>query len=61
MLELTKQHLKEGGYSHTQLKKEFGEDNLNDVIKHIHYSNEVLAQNPTFHLYERAYHVFGEA
>ena len=61
MLELTNKHLSKGGYNHDKLKKEFGVDNLNDIIKDIPYSNEVITQNVTFMVYERAYHVFAEA
>lgn len=61
MLELVSTHLKKGGYNHDKIKQELGIEDLSILLKDIPYSFEVLAQNYSFHLYERAYHVFGEA
>ena len=61
MLDLVKTHLRKGGYNQAKVKEEIGCEDLNSLLKDIPYSNEVLSQNATFHLYERAYHVFGEA
>jgi hypothetical protein len=61
MLDLVKTHPRKGGYNQAKVKEEIGCEDLNSLLKDILYSNEVLSQNATFHLYERAYHVFGEA
>jgi N-acetylgalactosamine kinase len=61
MLELTKEHLKKGGYSLDDLKKALKVNDLSNVLKDIPYFYEVLNQNKSFQLYERATHVFSEA
>ena len=61
MLELVKTHLKKGGYNHDRVKEELKTPELSVLLKDIPYSYEVLSQNYSFNLYERAYHVFGEA
>lgn len=61
MLELTKEHLKKGGYSIDDLKAALKVSDLSNVLKDIPYFYEVLNQNKTFLLYERAAHVFSEA
>ncbi|CDW91640.1 galactokinase 2 [Stylonychia lemnae] len=61
MLELVSSHLQKGGYTPDKVKKELGIDDLTDLLKDIPYANEVISQNYQFHLFERAYHVFGEA
>ena len=61
MLELTREHLKKGGYSIDELKKAMRVDDLSLILKDIPYFSEVLSQNKSFLLYERATHVFAEA
>lgn len=61
MLDLTKEHLKKGGYSIDDLKKALKVNDLSNVLKDIPYFFEVLNQNKSFALYERAAHVFSEA
>ena len=61
MLDLVKTHLKKGGYNHDDVKKALNVGDLSNILKDIPYFFEVLQQNVRFHLYERAYHVFGEA
>ena len=61
MLELSSKHLKKGGYTHDDLKQEFGIEDLGEVLQDIPHMDVVLKQNTTFMVYERAYHVFGEA
>ena len=61
MLDLTKEHLKKGGYSLDDVKKAINVGDLSQVLKDIPYFYEVLEQNKTFHLFERATHVFAEA
>ena len=61
MLDLTKEHLKKGGYSQDEIKQALRVSDLSPVLKDIPYFYEVLNQNKTFNLYERATHVFTEA
>lgn len=61
MLELSNEHLKKGGYSPEDVKKELGVSDLGEILKDIPYFYEVLSQNKTFSLWERATHVFAEA
>jgi len=61
MLELVKEHLKKGGYSQDEVKKALNTGDLSMVLKDIPYFFEVLEQNKSFHLFERATHVFAEA
>ncbi len=61
MLELTKEHLKKGGYSADEVKSSLKVDDLSKILKDIPYFYEVLSQNKTFLLNERATHVFSEA
>ena len=61
MLDLVKEHLKKGGYSQEEVKKALNSGDLSLVLKDIPYFFEVLEQNKTFHLFERAAHVFAEA
>jgi hypothetical protein len=61
MLELVTKHLKKGGYTQARVKEELSLEDLDSLLKDIPYSFEVLSQNASFSLYERAYHVFGEA
>lgn len=43
------------------LKRESGVENPFELVCTIPHINEVETQNAAFHLFERAYHVFGEA
>ncbi len=43
MLDLTKEHLAPKGYTHDRLKKEFNVEDLNELIKDVPYSYEVLS------------------
>ena len=43
------------------MKKALGVDDLSEILKDIPHFSEVLTQNHTFMLYERAYHVFAES
>lgn len=61
MLEHVETQLKPTPYSQADLKAFFEEDNLQQVVVDIPYSNEVLELNPNFELYKRAKHVFSEA
>jgi|LauGreDrversion4_2_1035121.scaffolds.fasta_scaffold435616_1 N-acetylgalactosamine kinase len=61
MLELTNEHIKKGGYSIEEVKKAINVGDLSIVLKDIPYFYEVLEQNKSFHIYERATHVFAEA
>ena len=61
MLDLTKEHLKKGGYNQEEVKKDLRVDDLSNILKDIPYFYEVLSQNKTFMLYERATHVFSES
>ena len=61
MLDLTKEHLKKGGYTTDEVKQALGVNDLSPVLKDIPYFYEVLNQNKTFLLNERASHVFSEA
>lgn len=61
MLDLTKKHLKKGGYNQEDIKKALNIDDLGLVLKDIPYFYEVLSQNVKFFLFERATHVFSEA
>ena len=61
MLELANQNLKKGGYSIEDIKKALRVDDLSQVLKDIPHFSEVLSQNKSFMLWERAAHVFSEA
>ena len=61
MLDVVKANLKKGGYTQDEIKKELNIDDLSLVLSDIPFFYEVLSQNIKFYLYERAYHVFGEA
>jgi N-acetylgalactosamine kinase len=61
MLDLSKEHLKKGGYSTEETKQSLRVSDLSPVLKDIPYFYEVLNQNKTFNLHERAAHVFSEA
>lgn len=61
MLELVHSHLKKGNYSVDDVKKALNVDDLAPVLKDIPYFYEVLNQNKSFMLNERATHVFSEA
>jgi hypothetical protein len=61
MLELVDKHLRKGAYNHQKIKEELRLEDINECLKDIAYSYEVLQQNFSFNLYERAYHVFSEA
>jgi hypothetical protein len=45
MLELVSTHLKKGGYSHDDVKRELSVDDLSVILKDIPYFYEVLSQN----------------
>jgi galactokinase len=61
MIELTNEHLKKGGYSAEDVKKALKIGDLSPILKDIPYFYDVLSQNKTFFLFERASHVFSEA
>jgi len=53
--------LKIGGYTIQMLQRETGYEQPFDLVASIPHINEVESKNTVFNLYERAYHVFGEA
>ena len=62
MLDLVKTHLKQGGYTVQMLQREGNVDDPFDfMVSNIPHLSEVQSQNTAFYVYERAYHVFGEA
>ena len=61
MLELVTTHLKKGSYSQDEVKNALNVPDLSPVLKDIPYFYDVLSQNKTFLLNERATHVFSEA
>jgi N-acetylgalactosamine kinase len=62
MIELVKKHLKSGGYTLQMLQNEGDvSDPFAFMSSSIPHLTEVMKQNAAFYVYERAYHVFGEA
>lgn len=61
MLKEVNNCLKPGGYTIQMLQKSTGCDTPFDLLQNIPHIGEVQAKNAAFNLYERAYHVFGEA
>jgi len=61
MLEVVTKYLKKGSYSIEDVKKALNVEDLAPVLKDIPYFYEVLNQNKSFMLNERATHVFSEA
>ena len=61
MLEVVATNLKRGSYSLEDIKNALNVPDLSPVLKDIPYFYEVLNQNKTFMLNERATHVFAEA
>ena len=62
MIELVTTHLKQGGYTVQILQREGGvADPFAFMANNIPHLSEVQSQNTVFYVYERAYHVFGEA
>ena len=62
MIELVTTHLKQGGYTVQMLQKEGDvSDPFSFMANNIPHLSEVQSQNAAFNVYERAYHVFGEA
>ena len=62
MLDLVKANLKQGGYTVQMLQREGNvADPFEFMVSNIPHLSEVQSQNAAFYVYERAYHVFGEA
>jgi len=62
MVGLVKKHLKSGGYTLQMLQREGGvADPFAFMSSSIPHLTEVMNKNAAFYVYERAYHVFGEA
>ena len=62
MIELVTKNLKQGGYTVQMLQREGDvSDPFEFMSNNIPHISEVQSQNAAFYVYERAYHVFGEA
>ena len=61
MAELVETHLKKGGYTVDMLKRDGNCEDAFMLVAKIPHITEVISRNSAFYLFERAYHVFGEA
>lgn len=61
MAELVETHLKKDGYTVDMLKRDGNCEDAFMLVAKIPHVTEVISRNSAFYLFERAYHVFGEA